>query len=457
MAAPLIGTSWTLYRLSPLFHRDAPALVGSRAGLQHHARRLLHELRGDGLRGGIIAPSTAAGDETLARAGALLTCQWETLPTWRYWCERYAPDEEQARRRRQEQRIRRREQRVDEDSSEPDSNDDDNDDEDIPLAHALGIMITFQYEHAVYRAALLTGPAGYVPLEGDNNDSSGGITYLPLLASRLPNPLRLSLFAYLAATFDARMSILRLSSGFLCGVLESYLEVLRSRVGTRDDGGSSREVDALIEKTVRDTHLTISFPPPIAPALRVMDVFVSRAFVSAFAHSDVSARNGTRPDQNLTRNQNQDQARQSVSFAAALAAYLDRHLALQIDLTSSSSSSSSSTPRISKVSCGAFVLGAEGRIKFTHDPGHVGLLGGPPPPSLVPREEAVSGSTDNDDDGGGILGFEPGSGLGEARTVWRANEVLLHAVVARAVGRQQQKSTGKGKERDANTAMRDPF
>ncbi|KAI9757901.1 MAG: hypothetical protein M1815_005875 [Lichina confinis] len=145
-----------------------------------------------------------------------------------------------------------------------------------------------------------------------------GFLSLPLLLFQMPTPLVHALTEYLESTFDARTSKLRLSTSpnlasshvsdgfagrardmdpasrgqetgrgmglaaFLGGYISSLLEEPRPNVRA-DPAGRSRPArpsatitPSLIVEVIQDTQFTFLFPPPIAPALRSMEVSVPK-------------------------------------------------------------------------------------------------------------------------------------------------------------------------------------
>jgi hypothetical protein len=350
----LLGTSWTAHRLSPL-HHGRSSLLGNADVLETYAKRLRDLLAGDVLRGVQIAltANSASSDDALTKAGVLIDCRWETLPTWAYWG--------------------------------------DNDgnlvnDSDVPMEKIMGILITLEYENITYRAALLVGPDGYRPRSIDKRRKQS--TYLPLLLTRMPNALRQTFVQFLSTTFDTYCAVLRLSSGFLAAMLDLYMTSL-----TADEKNSAAISRSMLEAVVKETQLTLSFAPSIAPSLKALDINLPRETLSTFAvGSSTQAASGSR-------------------FLASLAQYLDKHLAMNVEFSHSwdpKTSTNGSNPHfwLSKVASGAFVLSADGRFKLV----------------ASPDRHASGGDDDNDDD----------ARIG--RLIQKANEAVLQALVRRAVG-----------------------
>ncbi|KAK2786696.1 hypothetical protein FQN52_007704 [Onygenales sp. PD_12] len=380
----LFTTSWTLHRLSPLYHgKDCDTLLDNAKGLKLYADRLRDLLRGDVFRGVQVGvEGLGAADDALSKAGPLRACKWDVLPTWSHW------NEEESLLEDPEQTAYV-----------------------VAPEVSAGILVTLEYENITYKAALLTGPDGY-------HDTQKDVTFLPLLVTRLPNSLRQTFISFLASNFDTRCSLLRLPSSFLCASFENYLSTLN-----RESTSSSR---AFVEKVIKETQLTISFPPPISPSLKSLDVLIPRESVSAFythgskiiADNTQASRPQTRGKKRLYPNVIDGSVDHgpSAPFLAALSAYVDSNLAMKLDISDfgrEPTDTETKHVRLSKVSCGAFVLGSEGRMKLLANPGRV-----------VPFDDEEVDQDDDDPD------------RREIRLVWRANEQLLRALVARAVGGQ---------------------
>jgi hypothetical protein len=374
----LLNTLWAAHRLSPLHHgkESHRCILGNADALKTYATRLQDLLTGDVLRGvqvGLSA-SITPGDDALAKAGALMGCQWRTIPTWSYWNEK--------------ERVRLDDGDID-DAAEQQRRP-------IPLKDIMGILITLEYEYITYKAALLVGPDGYSD-DGDRKDS----TYLPLLLTRMPNPLKQTFISFLSVTFDTYCSALRLPSSFLCDSLESYMASLAApKNKDTQSSGSSR---VILETVMKETQLTLSFGPSISPSLRTLDVLIRRETLATFIID------GSR----VTSNQRMED-KVSSPFLTSLSHYFDKHLAMKIDLNQAWSRQKPENEHLwlSKIACGAFVLGMEGRVKLIASP---------------ERKASGDGSTvDNDEESR------------MSRLILRANENILRSLVRRAVGEDLQ-------------------
>lgn len=301
----LFNTSWTLHRLSPLHHgKDFETLLDNPAALKAYATRLRDQLTGDVLAG-LHASATTTGDDALAKTGALKGCLWQPISTGS--SQRDGPSSRRA------------------------------------AASSPGILVTLEYENITYKAALLADAES--PSHADAQRE--GSTFLPLLLTKFPNALRQTFITFLSSNFDTYCSNLRLPSPFLCAGLETFINELRS-TSTRSAANES------VEDVIRELQLTLAFSPSIAPALRTLNVSISRASLSGFLRDD-SNRSKQRTLKEKLRN----------PLIGNLTAYLETHLAMKLDLDGSSQNKvARQHVRLSKVACAAFVLGSEGRMKL---------------------------------------------------------------------------------------------
>ncbi|KAK2754689.1 hypothetical protein FQN54_006822 [Arachnomyces sp. PD_36] len=360
----LFDTSWTIHRLSPLYHgREFQTLLDNPAALEAYALRLRDLLRGDVLRGVQVGlGDLGAPDDALSKAGFLTECTWEALPTWSFWNTEHSLLEDP------EQRPKT-----------------------FELVNTLGILVTLEFENATYKAALLAGPQGYHDLRTE-------LTHLPLLLTRLPSSLRQTFITFLSSNFDTRCSNLRLPSSFLGGELERYIAGVVGSENQRVESAASRSV---IERIIKETQLTLSFAPNIAPSLKTLDVNIPRESLPTFYFhgSKMEERKGGSDTETPSR------------FMTALSNYFDTNLAMKLDLTDGPRPRDAGPKmvRLSRVSCGAFILGGEGRIKFIANAGHV-----------APEDPDDSDEEDED--------------LVERRRIGEANEALLQSLIQRAMG-----------------------
>ena len=300
----LFNTSWNLHRLSPLHHgKEFATLLNNQVALKAYATRLRDQLTGDVLAG-LHIPTSTTEDETLSRTGSLIDCRWEFLST------------------KQEPRK----------------------------SSLSGILVTLEYENITCKAALLTDSAAAddaaatASISATKKAERSGVTILPLLLTKFPTALRQTFITFLQSTFDAYCSNLRLSSAFLCTGLEIFLEELR---GSRD-GASA---DHLVEEVLKDLQLSLAFSSSIAPALRNLSVNIARDSLVGFLQVPSEVPVAQRKPKSI--------------LIANLSAYLEKHLAMKVDLDGSLQNKvSRQHVRLAKVACAAFVLGSEGRMKL---------------------------------------------------------------------------------------------
>lgn len=429
----LLNTSWTLHRLSPLHHgKEFPTLLGDPTALRTYAERLRDLLAGDVLRGVQIGANTAPSDDALAKAGALRACRWETIPTWSwlYWRWRNGTGSgggEQSSLLDVE----------DEELEDPDRLFHQQQQESIAAENAMGILVLLEYENVTYKAALLAGPDGYRDRD-DGQKGKGKVkgesTYLPLLMTRLPNSLRQTFISFLSTNFDTYCSQLRLPSTFLCAALEAYIAELISLPEGQSSLNNSTS-RTILQDVMKEMQLTLSFSPSIAPALRSMDVNLPRESLASFV-VDVS-----RPKTDLYGAEVQDRDQPSTPFLTSLCDYLDRHLAMKLDLNSfarrdggPAHAAANEHVRVTKVACGAFVLGGEGRAKLVAGPG-------PARRRAAAAAAAAAATTAPGDDSLDLDSLDEDPESRRDRLVLRANESLLRALVRRAVGGVGERKT----------------
>ncbi|KAF2639620.1 hypothetical protein P280DRAFT_42154 [Massarina eburnea CBS 473.64] len=181
---------------------------------------------------------------------------------------------------------------------------------------ARGVEVTLEYERQSYSALLLRDPA--VPAAPE------GFTRLPLLLVKMAAPIRDIFLNYLRTSFDALVVPLRLPSAFLTSGLETYFGHLTA--------GSSTQS---IQDVIRQLQVQLSFPNATS-LLRHVDVTIAGRDVPGFVKRGKLLKNTQEP------------------FTAALALYLQRHLALDM---------SQPKVHISKISCAAFNLSSD-RLKL---------------------------------------------------------------------------------------------
>ncbi|KAH7039502.1 kinetochore complex Sim4 subunit Fta1-domain-containing protein [Macrophomina phaseolina] len=277
---PLYDATFTAYRLSPLYHGPNPLL--EEPTLRMHARRLRDILRGDILRGVDIGGGNTDG----STSGTLERCTWDLIGDEVSWQRLHQPGAE-------EQEAEQPGELTDAPSLAP--------------SEARGIHVELRYQKATYTALLLRDPENPSATPPD-------FTSLPLLLVRMPAALRATFNTYLTTAFDTRLALLRLPSRFLCTTLESIL----CHTPTAD--------------LLTRLQLQLSFPTACSAAtLRNIDITLAPGDIASFVERgaallpSVRTKNGSSSNNN---NNNNDKNNIAGPFTAALAAYLDTHLAL---------------------------------------------------------------------------------------------------------------------------------
>ena len=318
---PLYDTTFTLHRLSPLYHGADSSSFLDNPTLTKHARRFHDLLKGEVLRG-VRVGLDLGNDDALGKAGALLECNWILLGDEDSWADTHPQKQ--------------------------------GDQADAPILESedsRGVYIEVVYERSTYIAILLRTPSAFGLTDVD------GFTHLPLLLSRMPVALRETLLDYLATNFDVGYSALTLSPLFLESSLEILLEQLSMDSDAEVNGLSSQEVINVI----KDIQITLSFPPPTAPSLRSLDISLSKDDVLRFiAQGQPLMKAQSKNVQEQQPSANRDWSESSGKnptgpFMCALSHHVRCYLALPM---------SHPGVRLSRIACGAFVLGAEGKVKI---------------------------------------------------------------------------------------------
>ncbi|KAF3039885.1 hypothetical protein E8E12_003372 [Didymella heteroderae] len=232
---PLYNRTYSLYRLSPLHHGDAP-LLADRA-LRTHAKRLREQLKGDNVRG--VQVDFARADDA-ARLGPLDECSWDLLGDEDAWIDRH------------------RQLQDPEASQLP------------PPTEPRGIEVSLEYEAQSYNALLLRDP--------QNSAAPDGFSALPLLLVKMPGPVRDVFLQYLRTAFDAHVAPLRLPSTFITGSVETYFRHLSASTSTQT-----------IQDVVRQLSVQLAFPNTTT-LLKHIDVTIAAADVPGFVARGKHAR-----------------------------------------------------------------------------------------------------------------------------------------------------------------------
>ncbi|KAI9051739.1 hypothetical protein LZ554_004779 [Drepanopeziza brunnea f. sp. 'monogermtubi'] len=321
-AYPLYNTTFSLHRVSPL-HTGSKAPLNN-AALRKHAQRFRDILVGEVLRGVRVGLGNKE-DDVLSRVGALQTVTWRQL----------LPEEEAWRA-------------ADETGSA---------DEDVATGLALlcrGMVVTVAYEKMEYKAILLRDARGddadassVVGTAGKETETEtdDGFQSFPLLMSKMPGSLREAFTEFLAGTFDTRISALCLSSQYLVSAFERYL----ADISMGEDGEPLDLIERsrALRHTIKETLVVIGFDiPGGSAALKTIEINIAREDLPRMvARGKTIGRQGDGDGDS--------------PFFKALTTYIKGHMALDLR---------SEKVKISRIACGAFVLGSEGKIKLTQLP-----------------------------------------------------------------------------------------
>jgi hypothetical protein len=305
---PLYKSTFSTYRVSPLYHGKAPLL----SNLNVHAKRLRDEITGDSMRGIQIA-NELAGITSASTAGSLQSCTWDLLGDESTWERLHA------------------------------SQDEDEDEISALMAvnsqQALGIHVQVKYERLTYSAILLG--------DADRKTAVSSFTSFPLLLLKMPAALRELFLNYLATNFDARITPMKLRPHFLSSLLEHILD---SAVSTSDSG---LEVD--MTAFPRGLQLQLSFPS-VTPNFKNMDISLSQEDLIQFIRQGQTLWD-QRSFTTKSRSENLPPSKSPVTgpFTTALSTYLSHHLALNFEHPA---------VVLDKIAIGPFAFGSDGRIKI---------------------------------------------------------------------------------------------
>ncbi|MCJ1328393.1 hypothetical protein MMC10_005070 [Thelotrema lepadinum] len=194
-----------------------------------------------------------------------------------------------------------------------------------------GIRIDIEYENGSYIALLLK--------DTQTRQSDDSTEYrLPLLFSRMTAPMRSILLDFLAVNFDTRAEALRLNSEYIDRALNDFI------------GDISDDDQDSVEGIIKEVQLSIGFKMPIQASLRTVDITIRREDIDGVLAYGKSKKLADDPKIRSTRG----------PFTLALRDYLATHLAMDLD---------HSHIFISRMACGAFALGREGKVKMFQPPG----------------------------------------------------------------------------------------
>ncbi|KAI6247361.1 hypothetical protein HI914_03778 [Erysiphe necator] len=194
-----------------------------------------------------------------------------------------------------------------------------------------GMLVTVSYENTKYRAIFLKDK----DISNYNIDfTKNGFHHFPLLLLKMPVKLQKSFTDYLASTFDTRISSLFIGEECLKDCFEKYISDVCLYQLSNDE---NMEMNIKIENIIKDTVLRLGFDLPNGSTLlKTIDIQV--------------------PSKDLSNMIRMSKTASQVQFFEVIGDYLRAHLALDIQ---------NSKVRITRISCAAFILDAEGKFKLT--------------------------------------------------------------------------------------------
>jgi hypothetical protein len=307
---PSEAPPYPIYSTTFAVHRVSPLYhsdnILDNGTLRYYASQFRDLLAGDVLRG--VRVGLAGEDEVLARIGGLRDVKWQLLGNENEWLA--AADQTQL-----------------------------TDDRTMNIENSeRGMFMEVTYEKGAYSAILLKGPIKGQP-------ETEGFSNYPLLLTRMPNSLRNTFLEFLSTTFDTRVSVLKLPTKFLTSSLEKFLEGITTWRGTVMETVPAIES---LRSITKDVFLTLVITnPEDSASLKSIDITIPkddvwRMMIRGKKISEI------KPD--VPRGQ---------PFITALAYYIDGHLALNINHPD---------VNITKIACGAFVMGSEGKLKLFPPP-----------------------------------------------------------------------------------------
>lgn len=294
---------YPLYSTSFLLYRLSPLFLDAVNFDDNSLRQYASQFR-DILVGDVlrgVRVGLAADDEPLARVGALRNVSWKHLGTEEAW------------RSETDGGVHR-----------PDE----------PEQRHLGIFVQITYEKVTYSAILLWDR---------EKEDEASFAHYPLILTRMPTTLRQTFLHFLSRTFDTRASLMKLPSQFLTEILEKYLSDL-----TTSGNGPDPSTQESTESIIKDILITVSFEiPGGSSSLKTIDITIPKDDVWPMI---VRGRKLQQINQSAANSTNSDRP-----FTMALSHYIRGHLGLNLE---------HNYVNFSKISCGAFVIGMEGRVKI---------------------------------------------------------------------------------------------
>jgi hypothetical protein len=303
-----------LYSTTFTLHRLSPLYTGSQYALTNdslvqYARSFRDILAGEVLRG--VRVGLGYDDDALARAGGLQTVNWSLLV---------------------------------EDENSQDSYDllDSHDTVDRGCANQgfrWGIHIAINYEKVAYTGILLQQQNAS---ESEPTVMEDGFQNFPLLLTRMPGALRETLIEFISATFDTRISKLQIAKNVMINTLEDYIE------DCSITGDGDVQTSRAIADVLKDVQIVIGFEG--LHELTSFEILVDKGDLPRLAETGKRMVRGGPV--------------KMPPFSTALSKYINSHMALD---------TAHDQVKILRIACGAFVLGADGRIKLTEPQGDNGV------------------------------------------------------------------------------------
>ena len=295
---------YPIYNTTFTLHRVSPLYTGTNTPLDNAALQQ-HAKRFRDILAGDVLRGVRVGlgpeDDVLARVGALKSVTWEALPEEELW-------------------------RMDEEMKM---------DTTVELGAGKGILVQVAYEKMLYRAILLHGERDRGQDEPMIHDGQNGFQHFPLLLTRMPASLRDTLTDFLATTFDARIAVLHLSGPYLSTTFEKFISDCLGEDGEEAD---LVESSMTLRNVVKDVQVLIGFDFPTTASLQTIEFHIGQEDLPRLVQRGKRIGDMESP------------------FMNALSNFVQGHMALDLK---------HEKVRILRIACGAFVLGAEGRIKLT--------------------------------------------------------------------------------------------
>lgn len=284
---------YPLYATSYLLYRLSPLHHGDTPLLHQRSLNTHAKRLREQLKGDNVRGvevDFAGTEDALPKLGPLEECSWDLIGDEDAWIDRHR-------------------QLVDPDASQLATA--------VSADQARGVDVSLEYEKQSYNALLLRHPG--------TTSSRHGFTSLPLLLVKMPSAVREIFLNYVRTSFDAHVAPLKLSSAFITSSLETYFRHLAASTSTQS-----------IHDVIKQLQVQLSFPNATT-LLKHLDVTIAGRHVPGFLSRGKLLRGA-----------------QEKPFTAALAAYLKRHLSLDIN---------NPKVQITRISCASFVLGTD-RLKL---------------------------------------------------------------------------------------------